>query len=422
MKIRLLAQQYQEEALLDVRTPIIGVAAGKRSGKSWVMICMKAIYLSAIHAGKHIVVASPTYGMTRRNLLPIFRHLQEEMRLPIEGLDVKSPTELKITWGGKTSTIHLDVTIESFGRMNGMSLAAVLADEIDKARHEDALAFLEEASIRLSAPARGEVAQLIVCGAPELNGAMAEYFLENPSKDKKLFTWSLMQNKCVSEEYKQRILATIPDSKKAGWVFGQFMFNSEGIVYGDFDPVENMVCIDWADVKPNEEIHVSFDINDGGTSVVLFVRRGNYIFVLDEWMKMAHTKAVLERVRKQPWAERAVITCDPACTQVFPYIVESRLKHRIMNSAPEVNWRVTAVNGRFKTANGDRFLFIHPRCKVLKKCLMRQTYIKGEPDKRTPMPEAGTDISGPLDALGYGVFREFPYNPRGHGAIRIRGL
>jgi hypothetical protein len=421
-KIALTSQPYQDEALLDIDTPIIGVAAGKRSGKSHVVICMKALYLSSLHPGKDILVASPTFGMTRRNLIPIFRRLTREMNLDVTGLEVKGPSNFTVRWGDKVSTIHLDVTIENCERMNGMSLAAVFADEIDMARHEDALNFLEEALIRLSDPYPGRRAQLNICGAPELNGAMAEYFLENPSPDKKLFVWSLMQNQCVSDEYKQRVIATIPASKQRGWVYGEFMFNTDGLVYEDFDPDLNMKALDYSEVKANEDIHVSWDINDGGTSVVIGVRRGNYFFIIDEWMKMAHTKAVLDKVKKQPWANQAVITCDPACTQVFAYIVESGLRFRIMRAAPEIEHTVTAVNGRFCTAGGARFLFIHPRCKVLKKCLMRQSYINGVPDKKTPIPEAGTDISGPIDALRYLVYREYPFFPTGHGTINLRGF
>jgi hypothetical protein len=417
------AMPYQEEALFDFDTPILGVAAGKRSGKSRLIIAAKSIIYSSLHRGKPIVVASPTYGMTRRNLLPIYRELAEAWGLDIEGLNTKSPQELVINWGGVKSIIHLDVTIENYERMNGMSLAGLFVDEIDKARHEDALAFLEEAIFRCSNPAAGRTAQINIVGAPELNGPMAEFFVENASPDKKLYKWSMMWNYMLSDEYKSRILATIPANKRAGWVDGDFMYNSDGLVYECFDPKESHTDLTLNDRLPNENVLISFDLNLGGMSCVLFLQRGNVLFAVDEWMKLRDTKDILDRIKKQPWADFAVVTCDPACTQVFPYIHESRTKHKIMKAAPEISHRVTAVNLKFKNATGQRQLFVNTnKCRILTKCLMRQGYVNGEPDKKTPIAEAGTDISGPIDAFGYGVYLQFPYSPVGQPRITLRGL
>ena len=410
---------YQVEALVDVSTPFIGVSGGKRSGKSRMITCMKSIILSSIHPGLEGVVASPVYGMTRRNLLPIYRQLAEVLDLHIEGLDVKSPDSLKIKWGNVVSTIWLDVTIENYGRMNGMSLAWACVDEIDKARYEDAEAFLEELTIRCSKPYPGQSAQMNITGAPELNGYLAEFFIEKASSEKKLFKWNMMDNTTLSNAYKQRVINSLPPSKRAGWIAGEFMFNHDGLVYGDFDPKLNSTDLTISDITPSDKVDVSFDINDGGTSCLISFRRGKHEYFVAEWMKLKDTEAVLERVKKQPWAQQAVITCDPACTQVFTYIHKSGLKYSIMKSAPEIKHRVTAVNNRMGTQSVcqdgviRRHWLINPKtCKVLHKCITRQGYVKGEPDKKTWIEDAGTDISGPLDAMGYKTYRDFPYDPR----------
>lgn len=424
-EIKLMPQPYQAEAMLDFTTPIVGVSAGKRSGKTRIITVEKAIVTSALHPGHTIIVASPTYGMTRRNILPLFREAKERMGLDIEGLDVKSPSELRIRWGGFVSTIVLDVTIENFGRMNGMSVAAVFADEIDKARYEDAEAFIEEAMIRCSKPYPGRVAQLNVTGAPELNGYMAEFFIEKAGPDRKLYKWSMMQNMAISKEYKELMLKNIPESKQPGWIHGEFMYNSEGRVYECYDPQKHHTDLTLQDLHPNEKIDVMFDINDGGMSVILGVRRGDFFFAIDEWMKMKDTQKVIDKVKAQPWAHRAIISCDPACTQVFPYIVRSGLQYEIMKSSPEVIHRVTATELRFGTSglyspstgeHKPHLLINTKRCKVLNKCFMRQGYMrvgdKSVPDKKTWIEDAGTDISGPIDALTYRVYAYWPYDPR----------
>lgn len=418
-ELQISPMTYQEEALCDYETRFLGVSGGKRSGKSRMITCLKSIIHSSLHPGRTCIVASPTYGMTRRNLLPIYRELSRELNLTVEGLDVKSPSELLIKWGDKTSTIILDCTIENFGRLNGLTLSGAFVDEVDKANVQDAKAFIEECTFRISGPAPGRKAQINITGAPELNGFMGEFFT-TPGPDKRLFKWSMMQNETLSDEYKNSILSTIPPSKQAGWVRGDFMYNLDGLVYEDFDLELNSTTMTIRDVLDTERIHVCWDINDGGTSVVLAVRRGPHLIVLDEWMAMAHTEAVIRKVKTQHWGDRAVLSCDPACQQVQSYIFNSGLTHRIMNAAPEIEWRVTAVNKRFGTSSmldgqvRPHLLINTKKCKVLTNCLMRQGYEKGAPQKGQKywIEEAKTDISGPLDALGYLVYRDWPYNPR----------
>ena len=438
MRIKVTPMSYQAEALTDFTTRFLGVSGGKRSGKSRMMSVYHAIMLSSIHPGKPGLVASPIYGMTRRNLLPLFREAAENLGISIEGLSVKSPDCLKIRWGDQVSTIWLDCTIENYGRLNGLSLAWACVDEVDKARFEDVEAFIEELIIRISNPYPGKTAQICMTGAPELNGYLAEFFIEKSAPNKKLHKWSMMQNEMLSDEYKQSILDTIPTNKQAGWVHGEFMYNADGLVYDEYDPVENHTDLTIADIHPFETIDATWDINDGGCNVYFSVRRGNHDFTFLEWAKQQSTKHVLDKIGKQKWSPQVVLTCDPACTQVLPYIQRATdingnlLRSKIMTAAPEIEWRVTAMNIRFGTkapinGKGSELKRLHlvntKVCKVLNRCLMRQGYIKGEPDKKTWIEDAGTDISGPVDGVGYRVYRDWPYNPREpNKKITMRGF
>lgn len=432
-EITLNPMPYQEAALWDTTTPILGITAGKGSGKTFIIACCKALLLSSIHRGYEGLLALPTYGMFRRNVLPMFKRMNEELGLGIKELSSSSPGRITIDWGGVKSIIHLDVSIENFGRVNGMNLAWAIVDECDIARREQMKLFAEELVFRCRYPAPGQQAQIIFMGAPELNGFMGEYFMENPSPRKKLYQWSMLNNYMLSPDYKASILELIPESKREGWVYGRFMYNTDGLVYDEFDPVLNDTDLTIADTFEQEKIEVCWDINDGGTSVVLGVRRAHHFFIVDEWMAMKDTEAVISKVKQQHWAHRAVLSCDPASTQVFTYIHKSGLEHQIMKSAPEIEHRVTAVNLRFGTKSKfgsspehKRHLLINTKkCKVLNKCLKQQGYEKGAPQKGSKywVEEAKTDISGPIDALGYLVFRHFPYNPKNPTRqITIRGF
>lgn len=430
MNLNISPMEHQVSALTDFSTRFLGVSGGKRSGKTRMITVMKAIMLTSLHPGKPGLIASPTFGMTRRNIIPLFREIAEELGIEIDGLGVKAPGTLTIKWGELISTIHLDVTIENPARLNGMSLAWAICDEVDMARFEDAQAFVEELTIRVSNPYPGQNAQVILTGAPELNSFLGEFFIENPAPDRKLYTWSMLDNHLLSEEYIQSIIKNIPASKREAWVHGRFMYDGDGLVYSDFDPVLNHTDLTINDLHPSEKIWVSFDINAGGMNPLLCVNRGAFSFVIDEWPKMASTSAVIDKVLLQPWAKRAIITCDPASQALQPYIQKSGLEMRIMKAAPLVDWRVTAVNIGFGTeapyspgVEKRKLLINTNKCKVLVKCLGRQKYVKGSPDKKTFVAEAGTDISGPLDSLGYFYYLCHPFQPNGMTKpIRMAGF
>lgn len=431
MNLELDPQEYQIPALFDLNTPFVGVSGGKRSGKSRMISVCKALMLAFVHPGKPGLVASPIYGMTRRNLLPIFREVVERWGIGhlVSGLNAHSPDCIKIKVGKVESIIWLDCSIENWERLNGLSLAWACVDETDKAKPDDVRAFVEELIIRCSNPYPGKSSQINLTGAPELNGYLAEFFIENASKDRVLYKWSMLENMAISEEYKQRILSTIPESKQAGWVRGEFMYNTDGLVYDRFDPDVHHTNLTLDDFKPGDKVDVCWDINDGGTSAVFRIKRGRFTYYVNEWMAMKDTEAVLsalerERQHGKPWAQQIILSCDPASTQVHSYIHQACQRNRgwvaqIMTKAPEIEWTITSLNNlRFDMLAEELPGVKKPlcqvntkKCRVLTKCLSRQGYVKGAPDKKTWIEEAKTDISGPIDAMRYCEFKDFPYHP-----------
>lgn len=422
MEIEFQLLPHQHDFVFDIETPIIGLMGGMRMGKS-VAACHHAIFLCFVHAGKHGALLSPTFGMGTRNIVPIFRELNEKYNLGIRGLDVKTPSILEVPVGNKLSTIHLEVSAENHHRLNGMTLAWAGLDEADKCSPEDVTLAVEQMGIRTSNPTAPYPGQVFITSTPEGHGFMADYFIDKANSLKKLYSASMRDNYLLTPEYIERMLETIPAHKRAAYIDGLPVSFNQDTVYETFDNVLNHTDLTTADILPSDTVHVSFDLNLGGMSCVVAIDRGNQRHIIDEWMKLKDTEAVVARIKQQHWAHQAIITCDPACTQVFPYIHKSGVKHRIMQAAPYVDWRITAVNARFCDGNNRRHLLVNTKkCKVLTKCLLNQSYVNGQPDKKTKILEAGTDISGPVDALGYLIYRDNPYRPSGSGPIAIRGL
>lgn len=79
-----------------------------------------------------------------------------------------------------------------------------------------------------------------------------------------------------------------------------------------------------------------------------------------------------------------------------------------LSKNPIISDRINAVNAKFCNAKGVRELFVSPRCSYLVKSLSSQAY-----DAKTNAPEKGSglnDLSGPVDALGYFINKEYPIN------------
>lgn len=85
---------------------------------------------------------------------------------------------------------------------------------------------------------------------------------------------------------------------------------------------------------------------------------------------------------------------------------DDRFKNKrvIYNSQnPSRRTRFSCTNAALKNAKGERRLFIHPRCKVLRKDLMDRAYKPGTLD-----PDDSQFVGHMSDALGYGVMLLMP--------------
>lgn len=421
-ELALQLMPHQEAFVYDVTTPIIGFAGGMRMGKS-VSAVHHAIVLSAIHAGKEGALLSPTYGMTTRNLVPIFRMLNIKYNLGITGLDAKNPDELLITWGDQISKIHLGVSAENHDRLNGLTLAWAGLDEADKCSLSDVSLAVEQMGIRCSDPVHPYPGQVFITSTPEGQAFMYDYFVRENDDDKVLYKARMADNYLLSPKYIERLLRQIPAHKHGAYLNGDFVSLTDGGVYKSYDSDLSKSSLTLADLQDTDHLWASFDLNYGGMSCVVALIRGKEVHIIKEYMAVLDTQVLLTKLKDTlPW-ERLKITCDPACTQALSTIKESKIKSHIMMASPVIEYRVTSVNNKFLNGKDERTLFINPKtAPVLNKCVLMQQYLNGIPDKRTKIPEAKTDISGPCDALGYLIYLLYPYNPNGAKPINLRGF
>lgn len=424
---------YQDDFVFDTEHSEQGFTGGFRTGKS-VAAVHKAIYLSAIHAGKAGALLSPTYGMTKRNLLPIFRKVKDQYRLPITGLSSANPTTLEIKWGNKVSTIHLDISAENHDRLNGVTLAWAGLDEADKCNSPEVAetAWIQMGS-RLSDPTVGEKGIRFATSTPEGFGFMYSTFAETTDPEKSLLMVSMLENYMLPESYVESQLRSLPKHLHKPYILGEFTNINKNVVYIEYDRDLSDTNLTLKDMQPNEMLHVGIDFNNNGMSAVGFIIRDSKAHVIYECIGSMNTKALCQKMKVDLGDKKFVCYPDPACIQAksssdntdLVILRQFGFKIQLMNIHPEVQDRVNSVNARFNNIKDERRLFVNKRtCPLTVKALLQQVYdSSGVPQKKQKLAgTTHTQVDGPLDALGYGVFTLWPLQNQRAKKITIQGF
>lgn len=424
---------YQEDFVFDTAHAEQGFTGGFRTGKS-VAAVHKAIFLSALHVGRAGALLSPTYGMSKRNLLPIFRKVKQQYNLNINGLSNANPSAIEIVWGNKPSTIYLDISAENHDRLNGVSLAWAGLDEADKCNTPEVaeLAWMQMGS-RLSDPAPGEIGIRFATSTPEGFGFMYSTFAEKTDAQKKLTVVSMMENYMLPESYVESQLRSLPRHLHKPYINGEFTNINKNVVYVEYDRDLSDTILTLNDLRDGETLHVGIDFNNNGMSAVGFIIRDGVGHIVYECIGSMNTKALCTKMAADLANRKFVCYPDPACIQNksssdnTDLIILRQFGFRIqlMNIHPEVQDRVNSVNARFNNIKNERRLFVNKRtCPLTVKALLQQVYdSSGVPQKKQKLAgTTATQVDGPLDALGYGVFTLWPLQNQRAKKITIQGF
>jgi len=424
---------YQEDFVFDTDHSEQGFTGGFRTGKS-VAAVHKAIYLSALHIGKAGALLSPTYGMTKRNLLPIFRKVKQQYGLNILGLSAANPSSIEIKWGSKSSTIHLDISAENHDRLNGVTLAWAGLDEADKCNSPEVAetAWIQMGS-RLSDPISGEKGIRFATSTPEGFGFMYTTFAETTDVEKSLTMVSMLENYMLPQSYVDSQLRSLPKHLHKPYILGEFTNINKNVVYIEYDRELSDTILTLSDVKENEILHIGIDFNNNGMSAVGFIIRDGQAHIVYECIGSMNTKALCTKMQLDLAGKKFVCYPDPACIQNksssdntdLVILRQFGFKIQLMNSHPEVQDRVNSVNARFNNIKDERRLFINKRtCPLTVKALLQQVYdSSGVPQKKQKLAgTTHTQVDGPLDALGYAVFTLYPLQNQRAKKITIQGF
>jgi hypothetical protein len=184
-----------------------------------------------------------------------------------------------------------------------------------------------------------------------------------------------------------------------------------GRIYYAFDRQGNLA-------PPNEQIDLSviytgWDFNIDPMSVVIAVRKGDALYVIDVIrMFSSNTQEAVDEIKSRYPKSRIWSFPDPAARQRktsaggstdVTILQNAGFTVKVPHKHTPVRDRINAVNSRLADSQGIRHLFIHPKCKYTIEGLERHTYKEG-----TVQPDKDSGYDHMMDALGYMIDYLFP--------------
>jgi len=185
--------------------------------------------------------------------------------------------------------------------------------------------------------------------------------------------------------------------------------NYSGIIYYNFDRQDSVESTLLGD----DHLHIGMDFNLDPMSAVVSIRDGSKLRVIDEIVIYgSNTDEMVDEIKLRYPNKRITIYPDPACKQRktsaggktdLSILVNAGFAVKVRERHTSVRDRINSVNARLKTSDGERHLFVDPKCKQTIKSLERQTYKEG-----TSQPDKDSGYDHMNDALGYLVDYLYP--------------
>ena len=388
MKINLTKPQYQISSS-NKRFRVL--VSGRRFGKTYLCITEMMKYASRVN--QTIWYVAPTFKMARE----IAWSKLKDMLHQFNWIENVNESNLQITIKKTGSRISLK-GCENYDSLRGVGIDFLILDEfadIDEKAWTEVL----RASI---ADTQGDV---LMCGSPKGYGnwSYRMYLKGKEDHEWDSFQFTTLQGGMVPKEELEQAKQDV-DIRTYRQEFEGTFENYAGAVYYNFHPVDNVKQknIDW-----NKPLHIGLDFNVDPMSASVAQIEKDVIHFKDEIViYSSNTDEMVDEIRNRYGSKiKIFLYPDPACRQRKTsaggrtdltilqnagFNVKCKLKHSLIRD------RINAVNSRLKSANGKRYIFVNPSCKIIIKGLQRQIY-----KENTNIPDKEEGFDHMNDSIGY---------------------
>ena len=393
-----MALSVPQQTIADDNHRFKVVVAGRRFGKTHLAI--RELCFHAKDPEQEVVYCAPTY---RQAKMIVWRKLKQRLQ-DLRWIRKANESELSILLKNG-STIALKGA-DNEDSLRGIGLDYLIMDEFADV---DPAAWFEV--LRPTLADREGKAMFI--GTPKgiANWAYELYQMEQEAPDAwKSFTYTTIQGGNVSKEEIDAAMRDL-DERQFRQEFMATFETYTGRIYYSFDRGLNTVTI-----APDTDLSVLYtgwDFNIDPMSVVVAIRRGDDLYVIDEIrMFSSNTQEAVDELKNRYPKSKIWAYPDPAARQRktsaggatdLTILANAGFIVKAPNSHNPVRDRINAVNSRLCGSNGERRLFIANSCKYTIEGLERHTYKEG-----TTQPDKDSGYDHMNDALGYMVDYIFP--------------
>jgi len=388
-----LTLRYAQGQVFNSRKRFRVLVAGRRFGKSY-LSCIELLRGAIEKPGETFFYAAPTYRMAKDIAWKVMKKL-----VPKAWIKSKNETDLKIELVNG-STIELKGT-ENAMALRGRSLAGVVLDEAAFMSSDvwfevirPALADKQGWALFISTPD----------GTASWFYDLWCYADEDPTGDWTRWSFTTIEGDNVPPEEIEAARAQL-DARTFRQEFEASFENLSGLVAVSFGDENIDKQVQDLPILP---LLLGLDFNVEFMAGVFAVKKGEDLWVFDELILTggATTWDFCEAVQQKFGIERRIIACPDPTGGARKTAGVGQTDHSILRksgftvSSPRAPWKIrdkiNAVNMGLMDANGDRRIFIHPRCKELIKSLRTLTYAPG-----TGLPNKNLGVDHAFDALGY---------------------
>ena len=387
-----LTKPQSEIFLSEAR--FVSVVAGRRFGKTF--LATGALLRAAISGNnRNVWYVAPTYGAAKEICWNMLIDTIPEQY-------IQKTNETALTIKLINGSVIALKGAEKPNNLRGRALDYVVLDEFADMRPE---AWYEV--LRASLSDRQGGAMFI--GTPKGRNHFYDLWAKGIDRaaDWESFQYTTIEGGNVPEEEIEQAKQDL-DKRTFNQEYCAEFVTYSGLVYCSFSREESVLALD----DDNGTLHIGMDFNLDPMSAVICIRKGGTLYAVDEIvMYGSNTDEMVAEIDERYPTRNIIVYPDPASRQRKTsaggrtdlsilqnagYSVKAKKNHALVRD------RINAVNSRLLSSDGERHLYISPKCKQTIKSLERQTYKEGtsQPNKD------GFDHMN--DALGYLVEYLFP--------------
>ena len=427
-----------KDLFIDNDTRYVVVNASRGFGKTYLaavaamVACQELMDLPEDVPNKNVAIIAPTYSQGVDIYFPLLAYI-----LGLEEMSVKSSRAAGTFW--LPNNVILKIwSYEASERMRGSGQYFVVADEV--CSWKGAGSNLKESWESVIQPCiatrwsdknakryGAKPGRALIISTPMGYNYFHEMYNRQDTDDQwKSYTYTYHDSPYLDDEEIERVKLTLDPLKFAREYSASFE-DSGNTVFYTFNRKEH-ITTELPNFEDGEEVHVAIDFNVGIMASCVFALRGNQIHILDEMQGHPDTETLAAELNRKYKGHRITSYPDPSGRARkssaavgrtdFSILESSGIRTRAHSKAPPIIDSVAAINKKFKNANGDIDMYVHPRCVNTIKSIERTAWVESNPDTATICKKEGVEHW--TDGLRYAVEYLFPV--RGGSKVTTRGF